>query len=86
MPSKPPVAIAAEPLRESAHTALIAAHISEGNSAEAHRYFRHYCHLLWNELRLSPSFSFEQLLSLHAPRGPSMRTGTGSIKQRVPAS
>jgi DNA-binding SARP family transcriptional activator len=60
-------AIATEPLRESAHSALIAAYLSEGNSAEADRHFRHYCELLWTELRLSPSVTFDQLRGRYGP-------------------
>jgi DNA-binding SARP family transcriptional activator len=61
-------AIATEPLRESAYSALIAAYLGEGNSAEAYRNFQQYCRLLWNELRLSPSVTFEQLLARYGRR------------------
>jgi len=56
-------AVAVEPLRESAHNALIAAHLGEGNVAEAHRQYRRYEQLLWDELRLAPSHTFEQLIA-----------------------
>jgi DNA-binding SARP family transcriptional activator len=61
-------ATAGEPLRESAHHALIAAQLGEGNTAEAHRYFGQFRHLLWRELRLSPSVSFQELLERYRPR------------------
>jgi DNA-binding SARP family transcriptional activator len=58
-------AVSAEPLRESAHNALIAAHLGEGNIAEAHRQYRRYEQILWDELRLSPLHTFEQLRILY---------------------
>jgi DNA-binding SARP family transcriptional activator len=61
-------AIATEPLRESAHSALIAAYLGEGNSAEAYQHFQQYSRLLWSELRLSPSVTFEQLLARYSGR------------------
>jgi DNA-binding SARP family transcriptional activator len=48
-------AIVAEPLRESAHGALIRAHVAEGNRGEAARQFRVYERLLRDELGLRPS-------------------------------
>jgi DNA-binding SARP family transcriptional activator len=49
------VAIQEEPLRETAHRALIQAHLAEGNAVEAVRQYRRYTRLLWEELRLEPS-------------------------------
>src|SRR5215472_1523846 len=67
-------AVAAEPLRESAHNALIAAHLGEGNVAEAHRQYRRYGQILWDELRLSPSRTFEQLIARYSrPKIPAAR-------------
>ena len=48
-------AVAAEPLRESAHRALMAAHLDEGNAVEAIRQYRAFCRVLHAELRLAPS-------------------------------
>lgn len=48
-------AVMAEPLRESAHMALIAAHLAEGNRGEALRQFRACRDLLRRELGLEPS-------------------------------
>jgi DNA-binding SARP family transcriptional activator len=48
-------AVSAEPLRESAHHALIRAYLAEGNRAEAIRHFRRYRLLLREELGLDPS-------------------------------
>jgi DNA-binding SARP family transcriptional activator len=69
-------AVSAEPLRESAHNALIAAHLAEGNIAEAHRQYRRYEQILWDELRLSPLHTFEQLRMLYgAVSGAATRSG-----------
>ena len=48
-------AVAGEPLRESAHRALISAHLAEGNLAEAIRQYGRYRNVLWDELQLEPS-------------------------------
>jgi DNA-binding SARP family transcriptional activator len=48
-------AVAAEPLRETAHRALIAAHLAEGNRNEAIREFERYRLLLDRELGEVPS-------------------------------
>jgi DNA-binding SARP family transcriptional activator len=55
-------AINAEPLRESAHRALIKAHLGEDNVAEAIRRYRAYCQLLLLELNLKPSGQLEALI------------------------
>lgn len=47
--------IAEEPLRESAQTALIEAHLCEGNAIEVRRQFERFAALLWEELRMRPS-------------------------------
>jgi DNA-binding SARP family transcriptional activator len=54
-------AVAAEPLRESAHRALIEAHLAEGNRSEALRQLDLYRRLLRDELGLEPSESIAQL-------------------------
>ena len=48
-------AVNEEPLRESAHRALIKAHLAEGNPGEAIRQYRLYAQLLHDELNLEPS-------------------------------
>jgi DNA-binding SARP family transcriptional activator len=55
-------AVAAEPLRESAHRALVKVHLAEGNLAEAVRQFEFYRRLLQDELGLSPSPLIIELL------------------------
>ena len=49
------LAIEAEPLRESAHRALMRAHISEGNHAQAMQHLRLLTRQLWQELEVEPS-------------------------------
>lgn len=46
-------AVRAEPLRESAHRAVISVHLREGNFGEALRQYRRYERLLWEELGVS---------------------------------
>lgn len=55
-------AVTEEPLRESAHRALIRAHLAQGNASEAIREYRHYRRLLNDELGVEPSAELEDLL------------------------
>jgi DNA-binding SARP family transcriptional activator len=56
-------AIAGEPLRESAHRALIHVHLAEGNPSEALRHYALFRDLLRSELGLDPSEQLEQLVA-----------------------
>ena len=56
-------AIHAEPLRESAHAALIRVHMAEGNQSEALRAFARYRTLLTAELGLEPTPALRALIS-----------------------
>ena len=56
-------AVHAEPLRESAHRALIRVHLAEGNHAAALRQFRAFRDLVRRELRLEPSPRMAALLT-----------------------
>ena len=47
--------VAEEPLRESAQTVLIEAHLCEGNLCEARRQFGVFADMLWTELGIHPS-------------------------------
>lgn len=58
-------AVSAEPLRETAHAAVIHAHLGEGNVAEAVRQYRIYARALASELGVEPSARIRSLL----PRG-----------------
>ncbi|HSL67563.1 MAG TPA: bacterial transcriptional activator domain-containing protein, partial [Actinomycetota bacterium] len=55
-------AIAGDPLRESAHRALIKAHLAEGNVADATRQFRIYRRLARDELGVEPSSQAKDLV------------------------
>jgi DNA-binding SARP family transcriptional activator len=55
-------AVAAEPLRESAHRALIKAHVAEGNRGEAAREYRYFRQLVHEELGVEPSGAMEELV------------------------
>lgn len=56
------IAVAAEPLRESAYDALIRAHLGEGNRAEALRVFRRLEQILRSELGLRPSLTLRTIV------------------------
>jgi len=56
-------AVAAEPLRESAHRALIRSYLAEGNPAEAIRQYRLYERLLNEELGAQPSAQIRELVA-----------------------
>jgi DNA-binding SARP family transcriptional activator len=47
--------VAEEPLRETAQSALIEAHLCEGNIVEARRQFDAFATLLWSDLGMRPS-------------------------------
>lgn len=55
-------AIKGEPLRESAHRALIATYLAEGNPGEALRHFTLFRRLLHEQLGLTPSQSMLDLI------------------------
>jgi DNA-binding SARP family transcriptional activator len=56
------IAVCEEPLRESAQRALVRAHLARGNQGEAILQYRRYRKALYDELQVSPSPLFEQLL------------------------
>ena len=56
------VAVAGEPLRESAHRALVRVHIADGNTGEAIRQYRLFRRLLLEHLGLEPSGRMEELI------------------------
>jgi DNA-binding SARP family transcriptional activator len=60
------VAVSVDPFRESAHRALIEAHLAEGNHFEARRSWQSYRDLLRSELGVNPS---GQLLTALHPAG-----------------
>lgn len=54
-------AVAGEPLRESAHRAVILVHLAEGNRGEALRQYEFFRRLLRDQLGLEPSVAIERL-------------------------
>jgi SARP family transcriptional regulator, regulator of embCAB operon len=57
-------AIKAEPLRESAHAALIRVHLAESNQSEALRQFERYQDLLRSELGIEPTSRLRELVGI----------------------
>jgi DNA-binding SARP family transcriptional activator len=58
------MAIKAEPLRESAHAALIRVHLAESNQSEALRQFERYQALLLAELGIEPTARLRELIGI----------------------
>jgi DNA-binding SARP family transcriptional activator len=56
------VAVGTEPLRESAHRAVVRVHLAEGNTAEAVRAYREFRTVLASELGVPPSPLMEELI------------------------
>ncbi len=56
-----------EPLRESAHRAIIAIHLAEGNAAEAMRHYELFRELLGTELGIKPSPQLTGMLPTVSP-------------------
>ncbi|MET7296679.1 BTAD domain-containing putative transcriptional regulator [Streptomyces griseoloalbus] len=54
--------VRAEPLRESAHRAIVSAHLAEGNVGEAVRHYDAFRRLLNQELGVAPSPRFARML------------------------
>jgi DNA-binding SARP family transcriptional activator len=61
-------AVRTEPLRESAHRAVVRVHLAEGNLAEAVRAYRAFRDLLADELGAVPTMQMEVLMSIAPPR------------------
>ncbi len=78
-------AIAADPLRESAHRVVIAAHLSEGNHSEALRHYEHYRRLLHDELGLGPSAEMRDLVAHLLPTQRHVGGPAGRAPQARPA-
>ncbi len=57
------MAVAADPLRESAHRALVEAHLAEGNVGEALRQYRICCQLLRRDLGIEPSQALTTMIA-----------------------
>ncbi|MFI9150217.1 BTAD domain-containing putative transcriptional regulator [Streptomyces sp. NPDC053367] len=79
--------VRAEPLRESAHRAVVSAHLAEGNIGEALRHYEAFRRLLEEELGVEPSPRFARMLpertgprrTSEAPGGGKTAPGTGAF-------
>jgi DNA-binding SARP family transcriptional activator len=60
-------AVAGEPLRESAHRAVIKAYLAEGNRCEAVRQFERYRTIAHAEMHVAPSAGMRALLAARLP-------------------
>jgi DNA-binding SARP family transcriptional activator len=79
------LAVSAEPLRESAHRALIEAHLAEGNHFEANRQYRMYAALM-DELGVEPSGVIGDLVRVDAAAGADAHNGVNGAPAPAPAS
>lgn len=79
-------AIRLEPLRETAHRALIEAHLAEGNWSEARRQFRRCQQLFREELGIEPTASMRRLLEPRPPVVPPPASPVGPSFGRELAS
>jgi DNA-binding SARP family transcriptional activator len=70
-------AVSIEPLRESGHRALIAAHLAEGNVGEALRQYHAFRDLVRDELGVAPSSAMEDLVR-------PWRSGSGGRRRGAP--
>jgi DNA-binding SARP family transcriptional activator len=61
-----------EPLRESAHRAVLTIHLAEHNVAEALRHYEFFRQLLYDEMGIEPSPQLQQMLP-EAPEAPLQR-------------
>jgi DNA-binding SARP family transcriptional activator len=75
--------IAMDPLRESAHRVVVAAHLAEGNVAEALGQYQRFADLLDRELGLVPSARIDALLNpwlpADRPRRPMMASASRPV-------
>lgn len=75
-------ALAADPLRESAHRALIGIHLAEGNVAEAIRQLHRCERLLMAELGVLPSFDIDDVMRAAAPSVPHLESTARAARRR----
>ena len=80
-------AVRADPLRESAHHAVISAHLAAGNRSEAIRQYGRCRHVLLRELGLEPSESLRDLVPAAHPapaaQRPAQTTSTVTVARVV---
>ena len=68
-----------EPLRESAHRAVVSAHLAEGNVSEAVRHYHAFRSLLNEELGVEPSPRFARMLPVRPPERAAERDPGGLL-------
>ncbi|GAB3344853.1 AfsR/SARP family transcriptional regulator [Modestobacter lapidis] len=79
-------AVGTEPLRESAHRAVVRVHLAEGNTAEALRAYEAFRELLADELGIAPSPLMEELIRPARPgTGPRSRPVRCPVQPLPPA-
>jgi DNA-binding SARP family transcriptional activator len=71
------LAVANEPLRESAQRALLSVYLAQGNLAEAQCAYATFAHMLRRELGVEPSRQIAHLIRCHDPE--SGATASGSL-------
>src|SRR3954451_23130890 len=71
-------AVDTEPLRESAHRAVVRVHLAEGNIAEALRAYAAFRDVLAHELGVAPSPQMDELIGSACSRSHRPRTGPAS--------
>jgi DNA-binding SARP family transcriptional activator len=76
-------AVAADPLRESAHRSVIRVHLEEGNVSEAMRQYRLFRNLLRNELGVEPSEQMQLLLRVHLGTYSERSPDVGAVPSRA---
>ncbi len=76
-------AVRAEPLRESAHRAVVRVHVAEGNLIEALRAYESFRTMLADELGIPPTAQMTRLIATarRGPDGPAGRTWTGRVQR-----
>ncbi len=79
-------AVRAEPLRESAHQALVKVYLAEGNRFEATRQYYNCCSLLKKELGLDPSPAMQALFTRGLLNGAGVDPSDGALLDTAAAS
>ena len=73
-------AVVVDPLRESAHRAVIAAHLAEGNTADAVRQYRRFSSVLQSELGLAPTEGLQRFVQQGVRRGSAPIAVSGAVR------
>lgn len=79
-------AVAAEPLRESAHRVLVSAYLAEGNYGEAIRHYHLCAKLLKDELGVEPTVAMRSLVGVPSTADTPVRPAGSARKLVAPAA